>query len=260
MRGQGLAAIVCALAVAVSSACGGDDGSSGSTTPGNRTAVVSPTPAAAEPTPASGIVIDEPAEGSVRVPIEMSGQANVFEGALTIDAVGSDGTTVLCSRHVQVEAGSGTPAVWKGTLAFVPTASGEVPVTLRAYSLSARDGSMENLVTRSVTLADFTPPLFMSAPACGAEASGSLTVSGLSTFFEMPFFVDVRDASGQAIVKQRVFAKRETTLVRGVDMAPWEATLDLSGVAPGFYDIVAYTRSASDGSPENEFPVQISVR
>jgi immunoglobulin-like protein involved in spore germination len=118
---------------------------------------------------------------------------------------------------------------------------------------------MENVVERSVTVAAVTPPIVITSPVCAAEASGTLEVAGESIFFEIPLHLDLRDASGAVVATQRVFADPQG-VERGAEAAPWTATVDLSGLAPGFYDLVIYNRNRETSAVENEFPVQISVR
>jgi hypothetical protein len=184
----------------------------------------------------------------------MRGTANVFEGALTIDALGNAAGLVLCKRHVQATSGTGTPGTWAGVLAFTPLDT-PVPITLRAYSFSAQDGSMQNLVERHATVSNKLPAITISSPACGAEIPGDqLQVSGQALVFEAVLNVDIRDSSGQAVMTKMVMA------ARGDERSPWSTTFDISGLSPGFYDVVAYDHSARDGAIENEFPVQIAVQ
>jgi hypothetical protein len=247
-------ACLCAI-VAIAWGCDGDDDEDGDAT-ATSPAATSTSPTAATPTPlASGIVINEPAEdATVTVPITMSGDANVFEAALTIDALGNAAGLVLCTRHVQATSGTGTPGTWEGILAFQPPASAG-PITLRAYTFSAMDGSMQELVERTVTVSSERPDIVITSPQCAEEVTGpSLTVEGMAEVFEAALVVDIRDASGAAVMSQNVMA------ASGIEFSPWSATFDISGLTGGFYDIVAYSGSAQDGSIINVFPVQISVQ
>jgi hypothetical protein len=243
--------ISCAIAVAAWSCDddGDDDDDSPTATEPAASATAAPS---SSPTIEAGIVIEQPASGNVRSPIEMSGRANVFEGALTIDALGNAAGTVLCTRHVQATSGTGTEGTWEGVLAIDPPDT-EVPITLRAYTFSAMDGSMQDVVERSVTLSSEDPDIVINAPVCAAEVSGTLVVEGLAQVFEAALNVDIRDASGTAVLTQNVMA------ASGTEFSFWTTTFDISGLTPGFYDIVAYNHSAEDGAVENEFPVQISV-
>jgi hypothetical protein len=75
----------------------------------------------------------------------------------------------------------------------------------------------------------------------------------MAQVFEAALNVDIRDASGTAVLTQNVMA------ASGTEFSFWTTTFDISGLTPGFYDIVAYSFSAMDGSIQDEFPVQISV-
>jgi hypothetical protein len=207
-------------------------------------------------TPATPLIsIDSPAEGATtRTPIELSGTANTFEAALTVDVVDGSGTT-LCVRSLTATSGSGTPGSWNAVLA-IPPPDAAVEVTLRAYSFSAADGSMENLVERPVSLAADRPLIFITAPGCGAAVSAgtALAVSGRAFVFEAALTVELRDASGAAVATQTALA------ARGDEESPWSTTLAVpAGLAPGSYDLVAYDLSARDGAVENEFAIQVLV-
>jgi hypothetical protein len=241
------------LTICAVTGCDGsdDDGATPTATPPPP---ATSTSAAASQTPlASGIVINDPAEdAAVTSPVTMSGAANVFEGALTIDALGNAAGLVLCRRHVRATSGTGTPGTWKGILAFQPPPT-DGPITLRAYTFSAMDGSMQDLVERSVTASAEMPNIVITSPSCAAEVSAAtLSVEGMASVFEAVLFVDIRDAGGTALLTERVMAS-------GTEFSPWAASFDVSGLTPGFYDIVAYNLSAREGAIENEFPVQVSV-
>ncbi|MDJ0333930.1 Gmad2 immunoglobulin-like domain-containing protein [Salinibacterium sp. G-O1] len=185
----------------------------------------------------------------------MSGTSNTFEAALTIDAIGASDET-LCVRHIMATSGSGTPGTWASELAFPPPEAGEA-ITLRAYELSAKDGSIINLVEREVTLTADRPPIFITSPVCGAAvAPGStLAVTGRAFVFEAQFTLELRTASGVAVVSQHVYAER------GDQESDFTAILAIQSALPiGLYDLVAYSTSAKDGSPQDEFSMQVQVR
>jgi hypothetical protein len=221
--------------------------------------VPSPSPAAsATATAAAAIAIDEPGEdATVTVPFAASGTANVFEGALTVDLLGNAAGLVLCARHVQASSGTGTPGDWSAMLAFTPPPS-DAPATLRAYTFSAADGSIQDFVERPIVVSAERPDIVIESPRCAEEvrAGSVLTVSGKALVFEAALTVEIRDAGGTVVAAQNVLA------ANGTEFSPWSATFDLPtlGLTSGFYDVVAYSRSARDGSVINEFPVQISVR
>jgi hypothetical protein len=222
-----------------------DDDDGGDETPtstaGTPTATVEP-----------AIVIDTPAAGStVSSPIEMAGTANVFEAVLFIEAQDESGPT-LCERRVMATAGSGTVGDWSGVLAFAPPTD-DSPATLRAYSMSPADGSTINLVERDVTVSAEPPNIVINSPACAEEVTGpTLTVEGEALVFEAALTVEVRDDAGTVLLTQQAMAES------GTERSPWITTLDISAIPPGFYEVVAYSTSAEDGSVINEFPVQIN--
>ncbi len=240
-------------------ACNDDD--DGDVTP---TAVVtSAATAAASPsavaTPGdAAITIDEPAlDATVRVPFAVSGGANVFEAALIVDVLGNAAGLVLCRRPVQATSGTGTPGTWETTIAFDPPPA-DSPVTLRAYSLSPRDGAPINMVERSLTVSAEEPDIVIESPACNTEVpSGStLAVAGNAQVFEAALTVELREYfSGAVVLTQNV------TAASGVERSPWSATfaLDAAAVPVGIYELVALSFSAMDGAPENIFAIPIEV-
>jgi hypothetical protein len=215
-----------------------------------------PTPSLSQSSSAA-IDIQSPAKGAtVSVPFIMRGTANTFEAALTVDAVNEAGE-FLCIRHIMATSGTGTPGTWETPLAFAPQRDTEItPVTLRAYEFSAKDGSMVNLVERKALLAPTRPPIMMTSPVCGdvVAPGGTLAIQGLATVFEAALTVELRDASGTA-----VFSKNLMTEEGGVESRFSDLAILPAGLAPGFYDLVAFNLSPKDGSVENEFPVQIRV-
>jgi Predicted solute binding protein len=215
-----------------------------------------PTPSPSESSAAT-IDIQSPVDGStVAVPVRMRGTANTFEAALTVDALNEAGD-ILCVRHIMATSGSGTPGTWETRLGFAPESDTEIaPVTLRAYELSAKDGSITNLVERKVSLSPNRPPIMVTSPVCGDAVApgGSLAIQGLATVFEAALTVELRDASGAAVFSKILMTEEGNVESRFSDVATIPA-----GLVPGFYDLVAFNFSAKDGSIENEFPVQLRV-
>lgn len=207
-----------------------------------------------EPTPA--ISINNPADGEiVSVPVVMTGVADTFEAALTVDALDESGDP-LCVRHIMATSGSGTPGTWETTLAFPPQEA-QIPATLRAYELSAKDGSMMNLVERAITVSAERSPIIITTPACGDRVApgGTLKVNGTALVFEAALTIELRDASGVAVVKKNVMA------ASGSEESPWQTLLTIpAGLTVGMYDLVAFDFSAKDGSIQDEFSVQILVQ
>jgi hypothetical protein len=259
-----------ATAVAVSAslfaACGDDGDADRTPAPSaspaaTATNLVSPTsgpsPITARATPTTGaITIGSPDEGaSVRVPVVATGAANVFEAALTVEVVATDGA-VLCQRHIQATSGSGSPGTWSTTLAFPPPDRSR-PADLRAYSSSPDDGTMVNLVTRRITVLPDHPAIYITAPRCGDRFApgASIDVAGRALVFEAVLHVDLRDAAGTVVATQRVMA------ASGTEESPFSTSIAVPpGAADGFYDLVAYSLSARDGAVIDEFSVPVEVR
>ena len=254
MRMIGMVALVVGASLVM--ACGDDDDAeptpAHTTTPAAGTVIPGATPALTAEAPL--ITIDVPAEASgVSTPIEMSGTANTFEAALTVDVLDSAGET-LCARSIMATSGSGTPGTWETTL-DIPPPDADEQVTLRAYEFSARDGSIINLVERDVTLSTERPSLFITSPACGATvAPGSpLVVEGRGVVFEAAFNIELRDAAGTVVAS-------ELGMAGGTEEQPFTVTMTIpAGASNGRYEVAAFSFSAEDGSVQNEFSVQILV-
>ncbi len=153
--------------------------------------------------------------------------------------------------------GSGTAGTWAATLTLPQPPSDSVPVTLRAYEISAQDGSIINLVQQPLTVLPDHPDIWMTSPRCGAVVSpgASLAVTGFASVFEATLNLEVRNASGAVIA-----AEIAMTLDGGSE-SPFSAVITIPADTPsGFYDLVAFNFSAKDGAKENEFPVQLSIR
>jgi hypothetical protein len=253
MRKLIVASIMSAMIASLSLA--GCNGSSVPPTPTPEPSTATPA-ARASPTPAGAFVrIDKPTDGAtVAVPIDVSGEADVFEAALTVDVLDASGVG-LCIRHIMATSGTGTPGTWATTMAFPPPPAVE-RVTVRGYSFSAKDGSMVNLVKRNVTVSSHRPAIFITSPACGATVvpGATLAVQGRATVFEAALTVELRDASATAVVTQNVMADS------GTDESDFSAALAIPATLPsGFYDLVAFDHSARDGAVENAFAIQVEV-
>ena len=250
-HGVALAAVVAVIALTSCATGSGTSPSASRTGTAGSTSASSP---AAAGTPA--ITISTPApDATVAVPFSVSGEANTFEAALTIDAQDASGMTA-CVRHLTATSGSGTPGTWEGVLAFPPEED-PLDVTLRAYSQSPADGSMINLVEIPITVAPDRPMIVLTSPRCGDvyQPGGPIILTGTANLFEAAFTVELRDSAGTAVVTLPVTA--DTCCVE----SQFDATLTIPADVPsGFYDVVAYSLNAQDGSVENEFPVQVEVR
>ena len=248
---SGKLALAALFAVVALTSCAPGPGQSPTTSPTDGSPTSSPPPATAP-----AIVIGSPAEGeTVSVPFTVSGEANTFEAALTVEVVDQSGTG-MCVRQLMATPGSGTHGTWEGTLAFPPELN-PLPVMLRAYAHSAKDGSIIDLVEYPITIAPDRPPIILTSPACYQvyDLGGLMMVTGTAALFEAALTVDVRDASGTTVATLQVTA--DECCVE----SNFSSSLTLpSDIPPGLYDVVAYSLSPKDGSVENEFPVQIEVR
>ena len=214
------------------------------------------TSATAASTPQSAAIsIDAPAaSANVRVPIDVRGTSNVFEGVLFVQLQQTDGT-LLCERRVQSTSGTGTPGIWQTTIAVPPPVTTS-PATIRAFSRSARDGSEENVVTRAVTVGPDAPAIVILTPACNTDiAAGSgLSVTGTASVFEAALRIELRNADGMVVASQPVMADAGAP-ARG----NWTAMLNISSLPAGLYELTALDLSARDGSRENEFSIPIRI-
>lgn len=99
---------------------------------------------------AGAILPETPGYGDVvHSPLRIAGTANVFEAVLFVELLRADGT-VLAHQRVMASAGTGTRGTFAATLTFSATA--RTAGTVRAYSLSPRDGSRTNVVDTPVTI------------------------------------------------------------------------------------------------------------
>lgn len=205
------------------------------------------------PTASGAITIDAPAAGTVvQVPFTIAGTADVFEGALVVQAFTGSGE-VLCERRVQAVSGSGTRGTWEAVLAFAPSA-GREEITLKAFSVSPQDGQQEHVVFQKATVDPDVPPIVIESPGCGEEsfAESILTVSGTASVFEAALIVELRQADGTVLQTKAV-----TASAAGPERGTWQTSLDVLSARAGLYEVVAYSLSARDGTPEHIFSVPI---
>ncbi|MET4581060.1 hypothetical protein ABIE21_000550 [Conyzicola nivalis] len=254
VRRRTISLIAVSATILAITACGDDGGTppySGS--PPGASGTPTPTATAREPL----IRIVEPAlDATVTTPVALSGTANTFEAHLVVDAQNEAGDT-LCIRHVSATSGSGTEGTWSTVLGIVPESDADAPIVLRAYERSPEDDSIANLVERPVTLSATRPVIYLTSPVCGDTVApgGVVSVQGRATVFEAALTVDLRDAGGTV-----VFSRDLLTEEGGVESNFGELVTLPAHLPGGFYDLVAFSISAADGSIENEFPVQILVQ
>jgi hypothetical protein len=248
--------IVLATTLAMLSSCA-DYGGPAPSPPPTGAPTASPAPTTSPPTPTPLITILSPPEGErVTAPITASGRANTFEAQLVVDAVNEAGN-LLCIRQVTATSGSGTEGSWSATLGIAPESASDSPITLRAYERSALDGEVVNLVERRLVLSAEHPEIFLTSPVCGEvfAPGGAMAVRGRATVFEAALTLELRDQAGAAVFTRNLMTEEGGAESDFGEIVPLPAEL-----APGLYDLVAFTVSADDGSVENEFPVQVSVQ
>jgi len=248
---RAIAVAISTVALILAGCAPGAGGRQPTSTPPSAT----PAPSGVATQPSGAIRIDEPGEGeTVRVPFTTTGASNTFEAALTIDVVDESGTT-LCVRHLTATAGSGEIGTWEGALAFPPQDAAQSAM-LRAYTFSPKDGSMTDLVERRVTVSPERPDIVLTAPRCGDvyAAGTAIPLLGTAAVFEAALTVELRDTRGEPVVSVPVTA--EECCVE----SSFSSTLEIpEALAPGWYDVVAYSLSAKDGSVIDEFPVQVEI-
>ena len=254
--GRSRTALLAALLVLPLAACAPGPAPTGTGTTGAAGTAPTGTAGTESPTAGPAITIDSPvADSPVTVPVTARGTADTFEAALVIDLLDAAGQT-LCVRHLTATSGSGTPGTWQSDLAFPPPEEEET-VTLRAYELSAEDGTETNVVERSLTLTTERPPVIITTPACGTRIApgGSLEVTGRAMVPEAQFTLELRDPAGAAVLTQQV------TAADGTEESDFSSTLSVPADLPGgFYDLVGFDNSLKDGSVQYEFPVQLLVQ
>jgi hypothetical protein len=82
----------------------------------------------------------------------------------------------------------------------------------------------------------------VTTPEEGQSVSGSFTATGVGSSFEATVLWEVRDAGGAAVLDG--FTTAEGWMDK---LHPWEAEVDVSGLAPGSYTFVAMTDDPSGG-------------
>lgn len=82
-------------------------------------------------------------------PVAIRGTADVFEGAVSIRLLDSNGQE-LAATNVQASCGTGCRGKFAANLAFFTPAS--QPGALEVFEISPKDGSIRNLVRVPVTL------------------------------------------------------------------------------------------------------------
>jgi len=217
-----------------------------------------PTGLAASPTAAPDapfIAIDAPSQGdTVTVPVHVEGRARVFEGTVLVAVKDAQGS-VLCEMPVQATVAAPGVGTWTVDLAFPPPSSGPADATIEAYSESPWDGSVENLLSVSVTLSPDPPPIVVTQPRCGDELSSTFHLEGTASVPNGEVVVVVRGFPGAKDLA------RET--IRASDVAPGRGSFSADLIVPPIWSspmptvVEVFSLNPDDGSPENMFSVPI---
>ena len=100
----------------------------------------------------------------------------------------------------------------------------------------------------------FLPSVFVERPTWGATLGNPVRVSGIANVFEAVFFIEVLDADGDTLAKERVMATCGTGCWGTFDVTiPYDVSARREG------SVVTYTLSAVDGSIEDQrsYPVTL---
>lgn len=217
-----------------------------------------PTGLAASPTVAAEvpfIAIDTPSQGeTVTVPVHVEGRARVFEGALLVAMKDSRGE-MLCEVPAQATIAAPGMGTWAVDLAFPPPSSGPADATIEAYSESARDGSVENLVSVAVTLSPDPPPIVVTEPRCGDHLSSTFHLEGTASVPDGELVVVVRGYPGAQDLARETIRASEAAPGRGSFSA--DLTLPPIWSSPMPTVVEVFSLNPEDGSIENLFAVPI---
>jgi hypothetical protein len=118
-------------------------------------------------------------------------------------------------------------------------------IPARAYGAGLTRADLENL----------TPPILVESPTVGQEVHSPLRITGSANTFEATFVVEVVDEAERTLAEQVVTATSGSG-----DRGTFAATVSFDVGAPGDGTLLAYERSAEDGSQLHlvEIPVQLA--
>ena len=185
---------------------------------------------------------------------------NVPEGTILLGLDIADGlATVDLSR--EFESGGGSASMF-GRLAQVVYTLTQFPTVDRvAFQLDGEPVTVfsgEGIVLDGPSDRDdyeaFLPSVFVERPTWGATLGNPVRVSGIANVFEAVFFVEVRDADGDTLAKERVMATCGTGCWGTFDVSiPYDVSSRQAG------SLVTYNLSAQDGSIEDlrSYPVTL---
>jgi hypothetical protein len=216
---------------------------------------------AATATQAAAITVTEPRSGDeVTVPVTVKGTASVFEGTVTVVVENKGGGKTFCKTVATASEGAPGAGSFEAQVAFPPP-SAATDGRVQVYSVSPKDGSIQNLVSVPVVISSEQPPIVVDSPLCGAEVKSPVTVTGTASaeVFEAAVVVVVKDSLGLELARANVVANMQNatgTPPRG----PFAADLPFSlagGSQAG--TIEAFSVSPRDGSIINLFSVPVTL-
>ena len=198
------------------------------------------------------IVIESPDDGdTVSVPVKVSGTASVFEGTLIVVMKDSRGNS-LC--RIVAQASEGGPGRGDFAVEFsFPPPTTPMEGRVEAYTESAKDGSVEDLVSVPVTVSADQPPIVLTSPQCNQEITSPLLVEGTASVFEGAIIIVVKDSAGRELARTPVQASGAAP-ERGAFSQ--EITFTPPDV-PQSGTIEAFSDSPQDGSVINLFSMPV---
>jgi germination protein M len=185
---------------------------------------------------------------------------NVPEGTILLGLDIADGlATVDLSR--EFESGGGSASMFGRLVQVVYTLTQFPTVDRVAFQLDGEPVTVfsgEGIVLDGPSDRDdyeaFLPSVFVERPTWGATLGNPVRVSGIANVFEAVFFVEVRDADGDTLAKERVMATCGTGCWGTFDVSiPYDVSSRQAG------SLATYNLSAQDGSIEDlrSYPVTL---
>jgi hypothetical protein len=203
----------------------------------------------------TAIAVAGPRSGDeVTVPVTVKGVASVFEGTVVIAVESADGSKTFCKTFTTASEGAPGRGSFEAQIAFPPPSSA-TDGRVQVYSESAKDGSVQNLVSVPIVISSEQPAIVIDSPMCGGEVKSPITVKGTASLFEAALVVVVKDSLGQELARASVLAS-ESAPARGT------FSQELSFSLPGSSEngsIEAFSTSARDGSVINVFSVPVTL-
>jgi hypothetical protein len=208
---------------------------------------------AATATSQPAIIVTSPQSGDqATVPIKVTGSASVFEAAVTIAVESADGNRTFCRTTTTASEGAPGTGSFETQIAFPPPTE-PTDGRVQVYSISPKDGSIQNLVSVPVVISSDQPAIVVDSPLCDAQVTSPVTITGTASVFEAALTVVVSDADGNELASANIMASAGAP-ERG------DFSTELSFSLPGGAQmgrIEAYSRSAEDGSIINLFSVPV---